>query len=147
VKWSHIVELGPERWVAEQRQARRGPSMAVCGLDDEVLGNVALRLPGRASPATTCRAIRAADHPVGELSYWVLPHARRRGVATAAAIAMLDMARGIEEVRSVVLDIEIDNVASIRVAERVGATRREPTRVEYDRRGVPRELAVFIVKV
>lgn len=148
VKWSHIVELGPQRWVAEQRQARRGPSMAVCGLDDdEVLGKVALRLPGKASPATSCDAIRSADHPVGELSYWVLPHARGRGVATAAATVMLDVARGIGGVRSVVLDIEIDNLASIRVAERVGAIRREPTRVEHDRHGVPRELAVFIVTI
>jgi RimJ/RimL family protein N-acetyltransferase len=144
----HIVELGPERCVAEQRQARRGPSMAVCGLDDdEVLGEVALRLPRKASPATTCDAIRPADHPAGELSYWVLPDARGRGVATAAAALMLDVAREIEGVRSVVLDIEIDNPASIRVAERVGAIRREPTRVEHDRHAVPRELAVFIVTV
>jgi hypothetical protein len=33
------------------------------------------------------------------------------------------------------------------LAERVGATRREPTRVEHDRHGVPRTLAVFIVEV
>ena len=148
VKWSHIVELGPERWIAEQRQGRRGPSMAVCRLDDDdVLGKVALRLPGKASPATTCEAIRPADHPVGELSYWVLPHARGRGVATAAAGAMLDMARQIDGVRSVVLDIELANLASVRVAERVGATRRAPPRVETDRHGVPRELTVFIVNL
>ncbi len=121
--------------------------MAVCGLKNEVLGKVALRLPGKASPATTCAAIRPTDHPVGELSYWVLPHARGRGVATAAVVAMLNMAREIEAVRSVVLDIEIGNLASIRVAERVGATRCEPTRVEHDRHGVPRTLVVFIIKV
>jgi hypothetical protein len=34
---------------------------------------------------------------------------------------------------------------SIRVAERVGATRRQPTRVQRDRHGVPRTLAVFII--
>lgn len=147
VKWSHIAELGPERWVDEQRKGARGPSMAVCGFDDEVLGKVALRLPGKASPATTCAAIRSTDHPVGELSYWVLPQARGRGVATAAARAMLDMACGMEGIRSVVLDIEIGNLASIRVAERLGATRREPTRVEHDRHGIPRELAVFIIKM
>jgi RimJ/RimL family protein N-acetyltransferase len=146
-KWSHIAELGPERWIAEQRQGTRGPSMAVCGPEDEVLGKVALRLPGKASPATACAAIRASDHPVAELSYWVLAHARGRGVATAAAQAMLDVARGRRDIRSVVLDIEVDNIASIHVAERVGATRREPTRVERDRHGVPRTLAVFIVAV
>jgi len=146
-KWSHMAQIGTERWVAQEREGRRGPSMAVCGPDDELLGKVALRLPGRASPATTCRAIWPDDHPVGELSYWVLPHARGRGVATAAAIAMLDLARDMDEVRSVVLDIEPDNLASIRVAERLGATRREPSRVEHDRHGVLRTLAVFIVSV
>lgn len=147
VKWSRIVEIGPERWIAEQHQGRRGPSMAVCGLGDEVLGHVALRLPGMASPAATCAAIRATDHPVGELSYWVLPDARGRGVATAAVTAMLDIAHELGGVRAIVLDIEIGNEASIRVAERVGAIRREPTRVEHDRHGVPRTLAVFIVTV
>ena len=148
VKWSHIAELGIPRWIAEQREGRRGPSLAVCEVnDDEVAGKVALRLPGRASTATTCDAIRPDDHPVGELSYWVLPHARGRGVATAAVIAMLELARGIGGVHSVVLDIETDNLASIRVAQRVGATRREPTRVEHDRHGAPRTLAVFIVEL
>ena len=84
---------------------------------------------------------------MGELSYWVLPDARGRGVASAAVEAMLDIARDMEGVHSVVLDIETDNAASIRVAERVGATRREPTRVEDDRNGVARTLAVFIVTV
>jgi len=81
---------------------------------------------------------------------WVavlLPHARGRGLATAAVEAMLDIARGMPSVHSVVLDIETDNVASMRVAERVGATRREPTRVQPDRKGVPRTLAVFILTV
>jgi len=148
VKWSHIAEVGAEQWVADEREGRRGPSMAICGPDsDTVLGKVALRLPGRASPATTCDAIRPGDQPVGELSYWVLPHARGRGVATAAVTAMLELARHMDEVRSVVLDIETDNLASIRVAERVGAVRREPPRVQPDRHGIPRTLVVFIVTV
>ena len=73
----------------------------------------------------------------------MLPHARGHGVATAAVLAMLDVARTIGGVRSVVLDIEIDNLASIRVAERVGATRREPTRTEHDRDGVAHTLVVY----
>ena len=148
VKWSDVAEIGAERWVAAQREGRRGPSLAVCESEGgSVVGKVELKLPGRASPATTCEAIRPEDHPVGELSYWVLPDARGRGVASAAVEAMLDIARDMEGVHSVVLDIETDNAASIRVAERVGATRREPTRVEDDRTGVPRTLAVFIVTV
>ena len=148
LRWSDIAQIGTERWVAEQREGRRGPSMAVCeSTSDRVVGKVQLKLPGRASPATTCDAIRSDDHPVGELSYWVLPDARGRGVAAGAAAAMLDIAREMTEVHSVVLDIETDNLASIRVAERVGATRRDPTRVENDRAGVPRTLSVFIVAV
>ena len=147
-RWSDIAEVGAERWVAVQREGRRGPSLAVCESEGgRVLGKIELKLPGRASPATTCAAIRPEDQPVGELGYWVLPHARGRGVATAAVEAMLDLVRGREDVHSVVLDIETDNAASIRVAERVGAVRREPTRVEDDRHGVPRTLAVFILAV
>ena len=49
--------------------------------------------------------------------------------------------------RSVVLDIEAGNVASERLAERLGAERRAPTRVEMDRTGVPRTLAVYVLPV
>ncbi len=145
-KWSHLPELGPGRWIAEQRTGRRGPSQAICRTDDaRLLGKVALRLPGRASAATTCSAIRPEDQPAGELSYWVLPDARGRGTATAGALAALDLARDIGAMRSVVLDIEIDNTPSLRIAERVGGERREPTRVESDRHGIPRTLVVYVV--
>jgi RimJ/RimL family protein N-acetyltransferase len=148
LKWSHIAEVGVERWVAEQRAGLRGPSMAICeSAAESAVGKIALRLPGRASAATTCNAIRPDDHPVGELSYWVLPHARGHGVASAAVIAMLAIAHELGGIRSVVLDIEIDNAASIHVAERVGATRRAPTRVQQDRNGVPRTLAVFLLRL
>jgi RimJ/RimL family protein N-acetyltransferase len=46
-----------------------------------------------------------------------------------------------------VLDIEPDNVASVRLAQRLGAERRRPERAEADRGGVERALAVFVVPV
>jgi RimJ/RimL family protein N-acetyltransferase len=49
--------------------------------------------------------------------------------------------------RSVVLDIELTNAASLRVAERLGAERREPDRVQLDRTGTPRRLVVFVLPV
>ena len=49
--------------------------------------------------------------------------------------------------RSVVLDIEISNIASARVAERLGAERRNPPRVETDRMGNPRTLVVYVLPV
>ncbi len=49
--------------------------------------------------------------------------------------------------RSVVLNIEAGNVASQRLAERLGAQRRDPTRVEVDRTGVPRTLVIYVLPV
>ena len=54
------------------------------------------------------------------------PRRGGRGVATAAVPAMLDVARQHDDVRSVVLDIETDNLPSIRVAERVGGSVGSP---------------------
>ena len=49
--------------------------------------------------------------------------------------------------RSVVLDIEVDNAPSIALARRLGAERREPVRTEHDRAGIARTLAVFVLRV
>ncbi len=139
--------VGVEVWIAEQQAGRRGPSLAICTVgDDRALGKMALRMPGRASPATACAAIRESDHPVGELSYWVLPVTRGRGLATAAVSVMLNR-REMTEVRSVVLDIESDNMPSLRVAQRLGAERRDPERTEVDRHGVARTMVVFVLHV
>ena len=141
-----MPSLGVAEWIDAQRSGERGPSFAICEPSGEAaFGKIALRLPGHASPATSCAAIRAGDHPVGELSYWVLPQARGRGLAGHAVAAMLDHARATTDLRSVVLDIESDNRASVRVAERLGAQRRAPDRTALDRTGVPRTLVVFVV--
>ena len=49
--------------------------------------------------------------------------------------------------RSVVLDIEAGNAPSIRLAERLGAQRRSPARVEIDRSETPRTLVVYVLQV
>ena len=145
MRWSSLPELGPERWIEEQRRETRGPSRAICaGDDDTALGKMALRLPGHASPATTCAAIRPSDQPAGELSYWIVASARGRGLAGAAVRAILAAAVD-AGLASVVLDIEVDNHASLRVAQRLGAQRREPERVEPDRAGIPRTFAVHVL--
>lgn len=148
LRWSSMSEVGIAAWIAAQQAGHRGPSLAICAVgDDRPWGKIALRMPSRGSPATACTAIRATDHPVGELSYWVLPDARGRGIASAAVAVMLDRARRLTELQSVVLDIEVDNLASIRVAERVGAERREPVRIEIDRQGTARAMVVLVVQV
>ena len=79
-RWSSMGD-DPVAWVQRQRSGARGPSRAICLPDNgRALGTIALRLPGHASPATTCEAVPASDRPAGELSYWLVPAARGRGV-------------------------------------------------------------------
>jgi RimJ/RimL family protein N-acetyltransferase len=108
---------------------------------------VALRLPEFASDAVRCDAIGDADLPAGELSYWLVPAARGHGLAGAAVRLMMNSIVSATELRSVVLDIEPGNAPSVRLAERLGAERRSPSRVEVDRTGKPRELVVFVLTV
>jgi RimJ/RimL family protein N-acetyltransferase len=146
-RWS-TMDHDLRGWIARQRSEVRGPSRAIrLPDDDQVLGKIALRMPGHASPATTCDAIVADDAPVGELSYWLVPAARGRGLAGAAVEAMMELVARTTDLRSVVLDIEVDNAASLRLADRLGAKRRQPERFELDRSGVPRRLAVFVLTV
>jgi RimJ/RimL family protein N-acetyltransferase len=103
-------------------------------------------LPEFASEAVRCDAVRASDHPAGELSYWLLPGERGRGRAFTAVAEMLKIAAG-ARLKSLVLDIEEGNVASTRVAERLGAARRSPTRVHADRFGNDRTMVVYVLRV
>jgi ribosomal-protein-alanine N-acetyltransferase len=136
-----------EGWIRREIAEARGPSRAVCLPDDDrALGRVAVRLPQFASEAVRCDAVDDGDQPAGELSYWLVPQARGRGLAYAAVRMMASLVAG-TGLRSVVLDIEAGNVASERLAARLGAQRRAPTRVEVDRTGVPRTLAVYVLPV
>lgn len=57
------------------------------------------------------------------VGYWLAPHARGRGVATRAVSMVVDWARREHGVRRIELYTHPDNVASQRVAERVGFRR------------------------
>ncbi len=143
--WSSLPGLGSAAWIAAQRRSARGPSLAICRAgEDRALGKIALRLPGHTSSATADTVIRRDERPAGELSYWVLPAARGQGLAGAAVGLMLPRARA-AGCASVALDIEADNLGSLRVAQHLGAERREPTRVETDREGVARTLVVHVL--
>jgi RimJ/RimL family protein N-acetyltransferase len=145
--WSTLAH-DLEAWVRAEVAEEQGPTRAICAPDDDqVLGRIALRLPQFASEAVRCEAMFEADQPAGELSYWLVPDARGRGLASAAIRLMLSSVIPATGVRSVVLDIEDDNVASMRLAERLGAERRHPTRVKVDRTGTPRTLAVHVLRV
>jgi RimJ/RimL family protein N-acetyltransferase len=94
-----------------------------------------------------CEAVRESDRPAGELSYWLLPQARGRGLAYAAVRLMIDSVVPELGLRSVVLDIEEGNLPSVRLAERLGAERRSPTRVHPGRRGEPHTMVVYVLPV
>jgi ribosomal-protein-alanine N-acetyltransferase len=145
--WSAMgVDL--EGWLRREIAEVRGPSRAICLPDnDRALGRVAVRLPEFASEAVRCDAVREADQPAGELSYWLVPEARGLGLAYAAVRLMMVSVMAGAGLRSVVLDIEAGNLRSERLAERLGAERRAPTRVEVDRHGVRRTLVVYVLPV
>jgi [ribosomal protein S5]-alanine N-acetyltransferase len=137
-----------ESWIRREIAQARGPSRAIClPEDDRALGRVAVRLPQFASEAVRCDAVGVGDQPAGELSYWLVPQARGRGLAYAAVRMMMASVLAGSGLRSVVLDIEAGNVASQRLAERLGAQRRAPTHVEVDRAGVRRTLVVYVLSV
>jgi ribosomal-protein-alanine N-acetyltransferase len=143
--WSTMGD-GLDAWIRAEVAEARGPTRAVCLPDDDrVLGRVALRPPESASDAVRCEAVRESDQPAGELSYWLVPEARGRGLAVAAVRCMIDSVAPALGLRSVVLDIEDDNAASIRLAERIGAERRSPARVEVDRTGTSRTLVAYVL--
>jgi [ribosomal protein S5]-alanine N-acetyltransferase len=134
-------------WLRREVSEERGPSRAICLPDDDrAVGRVAVRLPQFASEAVRCVAVKASDQPAGELSYWLLPGARGRGLALSAVEEMMKIAAN-AGLKSLVLDIEEGNVASIRVAERLGAVRRIPTRLHTDRFGKAWTMVVYVLRV
>ena len=145
--WSTMVD-GVEEWIRREMAEVRGPTRAICLPDDDrALGRVAVRPPELASEAVRCEAVRASDQPAGELSYWLVPEARGRGLAYAAVRLMIDSVVPGLGLRSVVLDIEEGNLSSIRVAERLGAEPRSQVRVHADRFGAPHTMVVYVLPV
>jgi RimJ/RimL family protein N-acetyltransferase len=93
-------------------------------LEDETVGHVV-------------RFVRDGDH---EVTYWIAPAARGRGVATAALAALLD---ALPE-RPVYARVAADHGASIRVLERCGFARVRREMAFARARGVAIEEYVFV---
>ncbi len=56
----------------------------------------------------------------GEVAYWVLPHARRRRVASRSLAAVTEWAHGWLGLGRILLQHSVDNAASCAVATRLG---------------------------
>jgi RimJ/RimL family protein N-acetyltransferase len=65
------------------------------------------------------------------LGYWVLSHARGNGLASAAARALTGWGFDRLNLTQVVIDREPSNLASARIAEKLGATHTRARLVEY----------------
>lgn len=112
VPWSYS-QVEATAWVVRNREKRSRGEMLSLAVEEEggdsVVGNV--NLGGFSDDAT-----RAA------LGYWLVPCARGRGLATAAARTLTSWAfeaMGLEQIELAILP---ENTPSRRVAERLGAT-------------------------
>jgi RimJ/RimL family protein N-acetyltransferase len=125
-RWSGLPGERTDAWIA--RQAAKRSYAIVDAVDGRGLGKVALTDRGAG---------------VAELGYWLLPEARGRGVATRACRALADHGFTALGLKTIVLEIDTDNPASLAVARRLAARVVEEGRAEADRNGVPRPLVRF----
>jgi len=129
-RWSSLPDETATAWLDRQRTRTNGVSLAITELGmDAAVGKAAL---GNYDP----HARRA------ELSYWVIPERRGRGLATAACRALCRW--GFESVclSAILLDIEVDNEPSSQVARALGAS-PGPLHAEVDRSGISRQLVLW----
>jgi [ribosomal protein S5]-alanine N-acetyltransferase len=143
--WS-AMEDELDVWIRRQVSEQRGPVRAICRAEeDRAIGRVEVRVDPHVSEAVDFAALAPDERPTGELSYWILPEARGRGLARAGVAAMLELVRTAGELCSVLLDIEVGNVASGRVAQALGAELRHPGRPAVDRLGDTHTMAVWVI--
>ena len=87
--------------------------------------------------------IRILDVGAAQLGYWVAPEARRRGVATQALTLVARWATAHLRLERVQLFTDVENPASMRVAERAGFSREGLLRAWYELRGERRDAVMF----
>ena len=121
------TELSATEWINRQRQhAERGTAivLAIIGSDE--------RLP------VGMVGLFALDHGdrTARLGYWLLGRARGRGLAIAAARALTAWAFYRLDLQVVIIDREPSNLASARVADKLGATKTGVRVVQYEGSGV-----------
>ena len=109
-------------WINRQRQhAERGTAVVLAILDAG--GHVPVGMVGLFGLGRGDRAAR--------LGYWLLNHARGRGLATAAARGLAAWGFDHLGLDQVIIDREPTNVASARVAEKLGAKEIGARLTEY----------------
>jgi len=127
-------DAGARSWLASHEPARKHGSRLELAIgspeSDRVLGSIALSSVERL-------------HARAMVSFWVLPEARGRGVATDAVQLLAEWALGDFGLKRLEMFIEPENVGSQRVAERCGFAREGLLRSRWVARGRRRDSVVY----
>jgi len=80
---------------------------------------------------------------IANLGYWVRTSQTNKGIATAATLLLAQFAFNELKLNRVELTIAVDNQASLRIADKAGATREGILRNRVIKNGTPSDAAVF----
>ena len=83
------------------------------------------------------------DHGVANLGYWVRTSETKKGVATMTTLLLADFGINELKLKRIEIVIDVDNVASQRVAEKSGATREGILRNRLAQHGKPTDAVMF----
>jgi len=83
------------------------------------------------------------DCGVANLGYWVRTSQTNRGIATSATLLLAQFAFNELNLNRVELTVALDNQASLRVAEKAGATREGILRNRVIKKHTPSDAVVF----
>jgi [ribosomal protein S5]-alanine N-acetyltransferase len=83
-------------------------------------GMYKVELKDSSTPIGMCGLLRRATHPDVEIGFALLPGYRRSGYTLEAARAVMQLAQGPLKLTRVVAITALDNIASIRLLERLG---------------------------
>lgn len=112
VPWEYS-DTAARAWIERQREKRSGGAVL----------SLAIVEPGHELPSGSVNLTQFAPDDSGAgVGYWLVPEARGRGLAVTAVRLLVDwglVTFGLERIEFAILP---DNLASRRVAERVGAT-------------------------
>ena len=84
-----------------------------------------------------------SEPDIANLGYWVRTSATRKGVATATTLLLADFGINELKLKRIEIVVDVDNIASQRVAEKSGATREGILRNRVTQYGKPTDAVMY----